>query len=217
MKYLFVLASLSLAFSLNAKPLNLAKVSESSNWVMHMDFESMRSSEIGVFLEDSLEKVPEMDEKRKDLQKKFGVDLMGVSNLTFFGSGEKHKGIGILEGGVDASIVTEVTRSREYIQESKVGKKTIFSTDKGRRPMAFSVLKKGKIVFGPDRDYVSEGIQLANGKGSGSSGHPILESLNELLDNPGLVFFANMKGAKEVAELDQWVRLMTDKIDSCLV
>ena len=215
MKYLFVLASIILAFSLNAKPLNLAKVSESSNWIMHMDFESMRSSEIGVFLEDSLEKVPEMDEKRKDLQKKFGVDLMGVSNLTFFGSGEKHKGIGILEGGVDASIVTEVTRSREYIQESKVGKKTIFSTDKGRRPMAFSVLKKGKIVFGPDRDYVSEGIQLANGKGSGSSGHPILESLNELIDNPGLVFFANMKGAKEVAELDQWARLMTDKIDSC--
>jgi len=215
MKYLFVLASLSLAFSINAKPLNLAKVSESSNWIMHMDFESMRSSEIGVFLEDSLEKVPEMDEKRKELQKKFGVDLMGVSNLTFFGSGEKHKGIGILEGGVDASIVTEVTRSREYIQESKVGKKTIFSTDKGRRPMAFSVLKKGRIVFGPDRDYVSEGIQLANGKGSGSSGHPILESLNELLDNPGLVFFANMKGAKEVTELDQWARLMTDKIDSC--
>lgn len=215
MKYLFVLASISLALSLNAKPLNLAKVSESSNWVMHLDFESMRSSEIGVFLEDSLEKVPEMEEKRRDLQKKFGVDLMGVSNLTIFGSGEKHKGIGILEGGVDASIVTEVTRSREYIQESKVGKKTIFSTDKGRRPMAFSVLKKGKIVFGPDRDYVSEGIQLANGKGSGSSGHPILESLNELLDNPGLVFFANMKGAKEVAELDQWARLMTDKIDSC--
>ena len=215
MKYLFVLASLSLAFSLNAKPLNLAKVSESSNWIVHMDFESMRSSEIGVFLEDSLEKVPEMDEKRKDLQKKFGVDLMGVSNLTFFGSGEKHKGIGILEGGVDASIVTEVTRSREYIQESKVGKKTIFSTDKGRRPMAFSVLKKGKIVFGPDRDYVTEGIQIANGKGRASTSHPILESLNELIDNPGLVFFANMKGAKGVAELDQWARLMTDKIDSC--
>ena len=215
MKYLFVLASLSLAFSINAKPLNLAKVSESSNWIMHMDFESMRSSEIGVFLEDSLEKVPEMDEKMRGLQKKFGVDLMGVSNLTLFGTGERHKGIGILEGGVNASIVTEVTRTREYIQESKVGKKTIFSTDKGRRPMAFSVLKKGKIVFGPDRDYVSEGIQLANGKGSGSSGHPILESLNELLDNPGLVFFANMKGAKEVAELDQWARLMTDKIDSC--
>ena len=111
MKYLFVLASLSLAFSINAKPLNLAKVSESSNWIMHMDFESMRSSEIGVFLEDSLEKVPEMDEKRKELQKKFGVDLMGVSNLTFFGSGEKHKGIGILE---DKYGKTALDWAREY-------------------------------------------------------------------------------------------------------
>ena len=215
MKYLFVLASLSLAFSLNAKPLNLAKVSESSNWIMHMDFESMRSSEIGVFLEDSLEKVPEMDEKRKDLQKKFGVDLMGVSNLTFFGSGEKHKGIGILEGGVDASIVNRFAQSKETIEASKMGKNTIFSTQKGRRPMAFAALKNGKMVFGPDRDFVSEGIFLAKNKGSRLSAYPMIESLNELMDNPGFVFFANMKGAKEVAELDQWVRLMTDKIDSC--
>ena len=215
MKYFLFASVFFLVSQINAKQLDLGKVSDCSNWIMHMDFESMRSSEIGSFLEDSLEKIPEMEEKMRGLQKKFGVDLMGVSNLTLFGTGEKHKGIGILEGGVNASIVTEVTRTREYIQESKVGKKTIFSTDKGRRPMAFSVLKKGKIVFGPDRDYVSEGIQLANGKGSGSSGHPILESLNELLDNPGLVFFANMKGAKEVAELDQWASLMTDKIDSC--
>ena len=215
MKYLLFVSALSLTFFLDAKQLDLKKVSDSSNWIMHMDFESMRSSEIGSFLEDSLEKIPALEEKMRGLQKKFGVDLMGVSNFTLFGTGEKHKGIGILEGGVDASIVTEVTRTREYIQETKVGKKTIFSTDKRRRPMAFSVLKKGKIVFGPDRDYVSEGIQLANGKASGSRSHPILESLTHLLDNPGFVFFANMKGAKEVTELDQWGRMMADKIDSC--
>ena len=162
-----------------------------------------------------LEKVPEMDEKRKDLQKKFGVDLMGVSNLTFFGSGEKHKGIGILEGGVDASIVNRFAQSKETIEASKMGKNTIFSTQKGRRPMAFAALKNGKMVFGPDRDLVSEGIFLAKNKGSRASAYPMIESLNELMDNPGFVFFANMKGAKEVAELDQWVRLMTDKIDSC--
>ena len=215
MKYLFVLTSLSLAFSLSAKPLNLAKVADSSNWIMHMDFESMRSSEIGSYLEDSLGKIPEMEEKMRGLYEKFGVDLMGVSNLTLFGTGERHKGIGILEGGVNVSVVTEVTRTREYIQESKVGKKTIFSTDKGRRHMAFSVLKKGKIVFGPDRDYVTEGIQIANGKGRGSSSHPILESLNNLMETPGILFFDDVKGAKETAELDQWARMMADKIESC--
>ena len=182
---------------------------------MHMDFESMRNSEIGSYLGDSLEQFPEMEEKMRGLQKKFGVDLMEVSNLTLFGNGEKHKGIGILEGGVDANVVTEVTRTREYIQESKVGRKTIFSTDKGRRPMAFSVLKKGKIVFGPDSNYVSEGIKLANGKGRGSSSYPILESLNNLMETPGFLFFADVKGAKETADLDQWARMMTDKIESC--
>jgi len=215
MKIFNIISALCFCVSIHAEQLDLKKVSDGSNWIMHMDFESMRSSEIGSFLEDSLEKIPEMEEKMRGLQKKFGVDLMGVSNLTLFGTGEKHKGIGILEGGVDASIVTEVTRTREYIQESKVGKKTIFSTDKGRRPMAFSVLKKGKIVFGPDCDYVSEGIQIANGKGSGSSSHPILESLNDVLETPGFLFFANVKGVKETTDLDPWARMMTDKIESC--
>lgn len=215
MKIFNIISALCFCVSIHAEQLDLKKVSDGSNWIMHMDFESMRSSEIGSFLEDSLEKIPEMEEKMRGLQKKFGVDLMGVSNLTLFGTGEKHKGIGILEGGVDASIVTEVTRTREYIQESKVGKKTIFSTDKGRRPIAFSVLKKGKIVFGPDCDYVSEGIQIANGKGSGLSSHPILESLNGVLETPGFLFFANVKGVKETTELDPWARMMTDKIESC--
>ena len=215
MKIFNIISALCFCISIHAEQLDLKKVSDGSNWIMHMDFESMRSSEIGSFLEDSLEKIPEMEEKMRGLQKKFGVDLMGVSNLTLFGTGEKHKGIGILEGGVNASIVTEVTRTREYIQESKVGKKTIFSTDKGRRPMAFSVLKKGKIVFGPNRDYVSEGIQLANGKGSGSRGHPIQESLNNLLETPGFLFFADVKGVKETTELDPWARMMADKIETC--
>ena len=81
--------------------------------------------------------------------------------------------------------------------------------------MAFSVLKKGKIVFGPDCDYVSEGIQIANGKGSGLSSHPILESLNGVLETPGFLFFANVKGVKETTELDPWARMMADKIESC--
>ena len=215
MKYFLFATAFSLVSQISAKQLDLRKVSDGSNWIMHMDFESMRNSEIGSYLEDSLEQVPEMEEKMRGLQKKFGVNLMEVSNLTLFGNGEKHKGIGILEGGVDATVVTEVTRTREYIQESKVGRKTIFSTDKGRRPMAFSVLKKGKIVFGPDSNYVSEGIKLANGKGRGSSSYPILESLNNLMETPGFLFFADVKGAKETAELDQWARMMTDKIESC--
>ena len=83
MKTFLLVTAWTLAISLNAKQLDLKKVSDGSNWIMHMDFESMRSSEIGSFLEDSLEKIPEMEEKMRGLQKKFGVDLMGFLTLPY--------------------------------------------------------------------------------------------------------------------------------------
>ncbi len=215
MKILNSLLIFFLCSSTNAKQLELKKVSEGSNWLMHIDFDSMRNSEIGSFFEDSLEKVPEMKLKIKEVKKKFGVDVMELSNFTMFGNGEKHKGIGILEGGIDASVVTKVTRSRDYIEETKYGKKTVFSTDKGRCPLAFSVLKKDKIVFGPDGGYVSEGIALANGKGAGASEHALLRSLSDSITAPGFLLFANIKGVSKITELDSRIGFMANKIDSC--
>jgi hypothetical protein len=215
MKTFLLVTAWTLAISLNAKQLDLKKVSDDSNWIMHMDFESMRSSEIGSFIEDSLESIPEMENRVKDVQNKFGIDLKEVSNLTVFGTGEKDKGIGILENGVDASVVTEVTRARDYIVEKKVGKKTIFSTNKGRRPMAFSVLKKGKIVFGPDRDYVLEGIHLANNKGKGTKAHPLLQNLKNSIIDPGFLLFADVEQIAGYTDLNSKMSLMVNKIDSC--
>ena len=149
------------------------------------------------------------------LKEKYGLDLMNTSSLSMFGSGEKHKGIGILEGGVDASIFNRFAESKESIVSSRMGKNVIFSTQKGRRPMAFSALKNGKMIFGPDQDYVSEGIFLAKGKkGNSSLSHPILNSLNGLLADPSFVLFANIKGAMDVTDLDERTRIMVKKVDA---
>lgn len=199
---------------INAKQLDLGKVSDGSNWIMHMDFESMRSSEIGVFIEDAYENIPEVQSKIMKVQEKYGLDLMNTSSLSMFGSGEKHKGIGILEGGVDASIVNRFAQSKDSIESSRMGKNILFSSQRGRRPMAFTALKNGKMIFGPDQDYVSEGVFLAKGKGNGSPGHPILNSLNGLLADPGFLLFANVKGAMEVADLDERVRFMLERVDA---
>ena len=215
MKIFNLILSLCFCLSLGAKQLDLKMVSEDSNWIMHLDFESMRSSEIGTFMEDSLEKIPEMDKKMKDVQDKFGIDLRSLSNLTVFGNGERHKGIGILEGGVDPVVVSKVTREREYIEETKAGKKTIFSTNKGKRPIAFSVLKKGKIIFGPDSDYVSEGILLANRKGDGSKGHSLLLKLSNSISDPGFLLFADVEQITGYTDLNSKMSFMADKVDSC--
>ena len=215
MKIFNLILSLCFCLSLGAKQLDLKMVSEDSNWIMHLDFESMRSSEIGTFMEDSLEKIPEMDKKMKDVQDKFGIDLRSLSNLTVFGNGERHKGIGILEGGVDPVVVSKVTREREYIEETKAGKKTIFSTNKGKRPIAFSVLKKGKIIFGPDSDYVSEGILLANRKAEGSKGHSLLLKLSNSISDPGFLLFADVEQITGYTDLNSKMSFMADKVDSC--
>ena len=188
MKIFFPFIGLLFVTIINAKQLDLGKVSDDSNWIIHMDFESMRSSEIGDFIEDAYENIPEVQSKIMKLKEKYGLDLMNTSSLSMFGSGEKHKGIGILEGGVDASIFNRFAESKESIVSSRMGKNVIFSTQKGRRPMAFSALKNGKMIFGPDQDYVSEGIFLAKGKkGNSSLSHPILNSLNGLLADPSFV------------------------------
>jgi len=213
MKIFFPFIGLLFGTIINAKQLDLGKVSDDSNWIIHMDFESMRSSEIGVFIEDAYENIPEVQSKILKLQEKYGLDLMNTSSLSMFGSGEKHKGIGILEGGVDASIFNRFAESKESIVSSRMGKNVIFSTQKGRRPMAFSALKNGKMIFGPDQDYVSEGIFLAKGKkGNSSLSHPILNSLNGLLADPSFVLFANIKGAMDVTDLDERTRLMVKKV-----
>ena len=214
MKIFLLFTVLFFGTVINAKQLDLGKVSDGSNWIMHMDFESMRSSEIGVFIEDAYENIPEVQSKIMKVQEKYGLDLMNTSSLSMFGSGEKHKGIGILEGGVDASIVNRFAQSKDSIESSRMGKNILFSSQRGRRPMAFTALKNGKMIFGPDQEYVSEGIFLAKGKGNGSPGHPILNSLNGLLADPGFLLFANVKGAMEVADLDERVRFMVEKVDA---
>ena len=83
--------------------------------------------------------------------------------------------------------------------------------------MAFTALKNWKMIFGPDQDYVSEGIFLAKGEGNGSPGYPILNSLNGLLADPGFLLFANVKGAMKVADLDVRVHFMVEKVDAVSV
>ena len=43
----------------SAKPLDLSKVSRNANWLMHMDFDAMRNSDVGVFMRESMEKIPD--------------------------------------------------------------------------------------------------------------------------------------------------------------
>ena len=195
-----------------AKPLDLSKISKDANWLMHMDFDAMRNSDIGIFMRDTMEKIPEAVDRMEKMKETYGVDLDGFSYLTMSGSGERHKGIAIMKGGLDPDVVIDFAESREELEVTQIGKQRVYSGSKGRHSMAFAALKKGVFVGGPDSDYVSEGIMLSKGKADSYRGHPILEVLTDSIEDPGFVVFADVKGATKNNEIDPRMMPMLEKV-----
>ena len=214
MKTTISILSLILTFSLGAKTLDPNKVSSTSNWIMHLDFDSMRESEIGIFVEESYNKIPRVQEKLDWVKNNYGIDLQKVSSFTMFGSGEKHKAIGIMEGGVNSENVGKFADSQDFISKNKIGKYEVFSVNKGKHPMAYAPLKKGKLIVGPNADYVSEGIALARGKAQGYGRHSILSKILKTSLSPGFMVFADLNGISENIDMDQRAKPMIEVMDA---
>ena len=214
MKILIFVSLLVFVNIASAKSLNPQRVSTDSNWIMHMDFDSMRESEIGIFVEESCNKIPRIQEKLDWVKDKYGIDLQKVSNFTMFGSGEKHKAIGIMEGGVNSENVAKFADSQDFISKNKIGKHEVFSLSKGRHPMAYAPLKKGKLIVGPDANYVSDGIALARGKAEGYGGHSLLRKLLKKSLSPGFMVFADLNGISEDIDMDHRAKRMTEVMNA---
>ncbi len=214
MKTIISILSLILTFSLGAKTFDPNKVSSTSNWIMHLDFDSMRESEIGIFVEESYNKIPGVQEKLDWVKNNYGIDMQKVSNFTMFGSGEKHKAIGIMEGGVNSENVAKFADSQDFISKNNIGKYEVFSLNKGRHPMAYAPLKKGKLIVGPDANYVSDGIALARGKAEGYGGHSLLRKLIKKSLSPGFMVFADLNGISEDIDMDHRAKRMTEAMNA---
>ena len=174
----------------------------------------MRESEIGIFVEESYNKIPGVQEKLDWVKNNYGIDMQKVSNFTIFGSGEKDKAIGIMEGGVNSENVAKFADSQDFISKNKIGKYEVFSLNKGRHPMAYAPLKKGKLIVGPDANYVSEGIALARGKAEGYGGHSLLRKLLKKSLSPGFMVFADLNGISEDIDMDHRAKRMTEVMNA---
>lgn len=216
MKEKLIYSALMFAFLVTAdsKPLDLSKVSKDANWVIHMDFESMRDSEVGSFMLDYMEEVPEAVDRMEHMKRKYGVDMKTFSYLTMSGTGEKHKGIAIMKGGIDPKALTQFADSQDSLDVSQIGKQKVYSANRGRHSMAFAILKKGFVVGGPDDLYVSEGIQLAKSKTSKYDGHPLLDVLQKQIKNPGFLFFADVKNGSKMHDIHPRAKAMIENVRS---
>jgi hypothetical protein len=80
--------------------------------------------------------------------------------------------------------------------------------------MAYAPLKKGKLIVGPDANYVSDGIALARGKAEGYGGHSLLRKLLKKSLSPGFMVFADLNGISEDIDMDHRAKRMTEVMNA---
>jgi len=201
--------------SIVSKPLSLEQVADDANWLMHMDFDSARASQIGSFIMDEIESKSEAVERMAEVKASYGVDPKGFSGLTMFGTGEHKKGTAIMSGGLDPEKMTAFARKNDTFETIRVGKNEIHSLNQdSRHPMAFATLKNGVIVGGPDADYVRQGIKLAKGKGASRGPIALLGDLRQIVEDPGFIAYVDVAKASAHHDLDRHGMGMAKKVKS---
>ncbi|MBG31288.1 MAG: hypothetical protein CMI31_15025 [Opitutae bacterium] len=211
---LISIAAITFSGSVSAKPLDLSKVSDDANWLMHVDFDSARNSTIGSFIMDKINDNDEAADRMEEMKEAFGVDMEGFANLTMFGNGEREKGIAIMVGGMDVEKLVGFAQLNENLTTTQKGKHEIYSVGEGRRSMAFTTMKGNVIVGGPDEDYVSQGIRLAKGKGNGRAPIGLLNELRRIIPNPGMIGYVDVEKAAAFHDLDERGQEFVEKANS---
>lgn len=83
------------ALSATAAPLDLAKVSTGSKWLLHLDVDALRNSKIGThFLNKIIQ--PKIDEADELKEMKLSLSLQNISSVTAFGPAFAKDGEGVL-------------------------------------------------------------------------------------------------------------------------
>lgn len=218
MKKAFMLLSLlPLAFAVpaTAKSLDLSKVSDDANWLMHIDFDSARKSPIGSFIMDKINDNKEAAKRIQEMQEAFGIDVEGFSSLTMFGNGEREKGTAIMVGGMDVKKLVEFAQLNENLKTTKRGKHEIHSIgDGGRHPVAFATLNGNVIIGGSDAGDVARGIRLAKGKADSRAPIGLLAELRKIVPNPGMIGFVDVGKVAGFHDLDKRGKEIVNKANS---
>lgn len=201
--------------SIDANPLNLEQVADDANWLMHVDFDSARASQIGSFIMDEIESKSEAVERMTEIKASYGVDPKGFSGLTMFGSGEHKKGTAIMSGGLDSDRMFAFARKNKTFETIRFGKNEIHSLNQDKRhPMSFAAIKNGVFVAGPDADYVRQGIKLAKGKGASRGPIALLGNLRQIVEDPGFIGYVDVAKASSHHDLDRHGMGMAKKVKS---
>ncbi|HCJ38950.1 MAG TPA: hypothetical protein DHV35_03390 [Halieaceae bacterium] len=189
---LSTLAFAGLAFHAAAEGLNIKQVPASAQWVIHMDFDGFKTSELGKFA------MKQMDEHAGAIDALSAMlkfdPRMDLADVTAFGHvvalQPDENGVVLIRGKFDQEHLLTLFKSNKTFKTEKSGKNKLHSwrdEDSGERVYG-SFVSENLLVMGKTKEDVSLGLSTLGGKTKTLKG----KELKELKLDPNAYFIMGM-------------------------
>ena len=189
---LSTLAFAGLAFHATAEGLNIKQVPASAQWVIHMDFDGFKTSELGKFA------MKQMDEHAGAIDALSAMlkfdPRMDLADVTAFGHvvalQPDENGVVLIRGKFDQEHLLTLFKSNKTFKTEKSGKNKLHSwrdEDSGERVYG-SFVSENLLVMGKTKEDVSLGLSTLGGKTKTLKG----KELKELKLDPNAYFIMGM-------------------------
>ena len=147
----------------------------SANWLLSFDVEAFHGSRMGKFIIEKVNDDHSTNQKMQGLKNAFGVDLLKISEITAFGSGEKDMGTALISGGINSKQLEGFASLNDKVEIDKVGNKNTYTFEKG----SLGILSGDSVAVASNKELLEETIIPKNTRKKPSPLHSFVQSINQ--------------------------------------
>jgi hypothetical protein len=151
-----------------AGPLNRADVPAEPAWVVHLDFDGLRSTVIGQVIQEQMNR-PEVQDRLAAFQAVFSLDLRTqLHAATLYSCGTAPEdGVLLFYADFDANRLVTLARAAKDAQSTTYNNHAIYSwidekkpAKAGKKPRVYASIAGGRVVFGQRQDRVGQALDV---------------------------------------------------------
>ena len=183
-----------------AAKLDKANVAKDSKFVMHLDFDAIRTSKLGsTVIKQARE---EEGEERIDAMKEIiGFDpFTALKSMTMSGNGEEENGLIVLKHAADTKKVVSFIKLDEEYRPTEYKERTIPRVGPAGERGYISFVNKSTAVIASSRELARDGIKLVNGKGTAKKLPGPIGEISKKAKAPFMMGYADLDGLEDVIE-----------------
>jgi len=177
-----------------------ANVAKDSKFVVHLDFDAIRTSKLGsTIIKQAREE--EGEERIEAMMEIIGFDpFTALKGMTMSGNGEEENGLIVLKHAADTKKVVSFIKLDEEYRPTEYKERTIHSVGQAGERGYISFVNKSTAVIAPSRELARDGINLVNGKGAAKKLPGPIGEISKKAKAPFMMGYADLDGLEDVIE-----------------